>query len=259
MNVEFPKVRLHVDEPLAEGASLTLAESQSHYVGRVMRMREGDALALFNGTDGEWRGAIRTVARNAVSLRVETMLRPQAPEPDLWLAFAPVKRLRIDYLVAKATELGASALWPLFTRRTAVERVKLERLAANAVEAAEQCGRLTVPRVFEPARLEDAIARWPAERHLLLLDETGGPPAVDALLRIRAERPAVRTAPWAVLCGPEGGFTRSELDVIGNLSFVTRVGLGPRILRAETAALAALTCWQAVLGDWGESPPRSGS
>jgi 16S rRNA (uracil1498-N3)-methyltransferase len=255
MNDPRPRARLYVDSALSAGVDIILPSDQAHYVARVMRLGTGDSLALFDGANGEWRATITDVTRNSITARVDSCLRPQAAPPDVWLAFAPVKRLRIDYLVAKATELGAASLLPVFTRRTAVARVKQERLLANAVEASEQCGRLTVPAIRPAEGLADMLAAWPPERRLLLLDETGGPPIVPTLHAARAEMPSGATAPWGILCGPEGGFDPSELDAIGKLAFVTRVGLGPRILRAETAALAALTCWQAVLGDWAQSAP----
>ncbi len=249
MKSPAPRTRLYVEAPLQAGARAILPAHQAHYVARVMRLGPGESLALFDGVNGEWRATIVEVRRNSLAVQVEGRVRPQAAAPDVWLAFAPVKRLRIDYLVAKATELGVSQLLPVFTARTAVTRVKQERLAANAIEAAEQCGRLTVPSVAAPQSLDELMAGWPSERRLLLLDETGGPPVVETLQSQKDQ------ASWGILCGPEGGFAPSELDAIGKLAFVTRVGLGPRILRAETAALAALTCWQAVLGDWTAPAP----
>ncbi|HEX9836481.1 MAG TPA: 16S rRNA (uracil(1498)-N(3))-methyltransferase, partial [Alphaproteobacteria bacterium] len=178
----------------------------------------------------------------------------QLASPDLWLVFAPVKRARIDFVAAKATELGVSALRPVLTRHTAVERVNVERLRANAIEAAEQCDRLDVPEVAAPVALDALIEDWPAGRRLMLCDESGAAPPVAAALAPFAAAPA---APWAVLTGPEGGFAGSELDALKKREFVTAVSLGPRTLRADTAALAALSCWQALVGDW-RAPP-SGS
>ena len=238
--------RLFVDGPLAAGAALALPPPQAHYVTRVMRRRPGDALLLFNGRDGEWRGEIGA-ARKGCAVTVAERTRPQAAGPDVWLVFAPVKRAPIDLIATKATELGAAALCPVITRHTAVGRVNLDRLRANAVEAAEQCGRLDVPDCRAPVALGDLVAAWPDGRRLLLCDETGGGAPIAAALAGAAREP---TAPWAVVAGPEGGFADDEVRALAALPGALRVSLGPRILRAETAALAALACWQAQLGDW---------
>ncbi len=224
---------------------------QSHYLLNVMRAGPGHAVALFNGRDGEWRGSIDSVRRTRCAVAVETRLREQAPEPGPWLLFAPLKRAGTDLVAEKATELGAELLWPVFTRFTAAGRVNEQRLLANAVEAAEQCERLTVPEVRPPAPLEQILAEWPSGRQLLVLDETGtGCPIAD----IAARTPP---GPVAFLTGPEGGFAKTELDALRDLPFAVAVGLGPRVLRAETAALAALACWQALHGDWRTPRPRS--
>ncbi|HYC65796.1 MAG TPA: 16S rRNA (uracil(1498)-N(3))-methyltransferase, partial [Reyranellaceae bacterium] len=173
---------------------------------------------------------------------------------DLWLCFAPIKRARIDYIAEKATELGVAVLQPVLTRHTAVERVNVERLHANAIEAAEQTERLSVPEVRGPIELAKLIAAWPAGRRLLICDETGGgPPIAAALSALDAK---AKAAPWAILIGPEGGFAREELDSIRKVKDVLAVGLGPRILRADTAALAAVACWQSLVGDWQKPTPR---
>lgn len=244
------KIRLFVEQALAAGAPVGLSPEQAHYLRSVMRLGPGAALLLFNGRDGEWRARLEGLGKGWASSAVETRVRPQAPEPDLWLVFAPIKRARIDFVAQKATELGVSALWPVFTKHTAVGRVNAERLRANGIEAAEQCGRLTVPRVIEPATLEDAIASWPAERQILLCDERGGGRPIAAALASHA----ATTSPWAVMVGPEGGFSTDELDRLRKLPIVSAVGLGPRVLRADTAALAALACWQALVGDWRGAP-----
>jgi len=247
-----PKVekRLFVEADLWPAAAVPLSAKQAHYLGTVLRLRAGAAIAVFNGRDGEWRARVEALGKGDGKLAVFEQSRPQAPEPDLWLAFAPIKRAPIDFLARKATELGVSRLIPVFTRNTQVKRVNRARLEANAIEAAEQCGRLGVPEVAEPVSLERLIAGWPPGRRLLVPDETGGGrPLAEALAAAEGPPP-----PFAVLTGPEGGFARSELDALGNLPFVTLVGLGPRILRADTAALAALACWQALLGDWRRGP-----
>jgi 16S rRNA (uracil1498-N3)-methyltransferase len=188
---------------------------------------------------------------------VGPQLREQAAEPDLWLVFAPVKRARIDFIASKATELGVSRLVPMFTRHTAVERVNVERLRANAVEAAEQCGRLTVPEVADPTTLEDVIAGWAPSRRLLVCDETGAAPPIAEVLSAMTP-PESAASGWAVMTGPEGGFAPGELDLLRNSPIVTMVALGPRILRADTAAVAALVCWQALCGDWRQAGRLSG-
>ncbi len=238
--------RLFVDAPLAAGAALALAPPQAHYVTRVMRRKPGDALMLFNGRDGEWRAEIEA-ARKGCAVNVVECSRAQAAGPDVWLVFAAVKRAPIDLIATKATELGVAALCPVTTRHTAVGRVNLDRLRANAVEAAEQCGRLDVPDCRAPAAFDDLIAGWPEGRRALVCDETGGGAPIAQALAEAAREPAT---PWAIVSGPEGGFADDEIRALTALPGALRVGLGPRILRAETAALAALACWQAALGDW---------
>jgi 16S rRNA (uracil1498-N3)-methyltransferase len=236
--------RLYVDADLTAGARVALSDAQSHYLRHVLRLGVGDGVALFNGRDGEWRATIADLSKRGADLAVAENLCAQAEAPGPWLAFAPIKKARIDLVAEKATELGAAVLWPVLTRRTGPERVNLARLRANAVEAAEQCGRLSVPEVRAPVTLLDLAAAWPRERRLFVLDETGTGAPIAAALRAADARTC------GFLCGPEGGFDKSELDALGELPFVTAVGLGPRILRAETAALAALACFQAFSGDW---------
>ncbi len=243
-----PKLRLFVEAPLAEGGRIALDQKQAHYLLHVMRAEAGAAVALFNGRDGEWLARIEAAGKRSLVLLPERLLRPQAPEPDLWLLFAPVKRLRIDIIIEKATELGVSVLAPVFTRHTAMTRVNEERLRAIAVEAAEQCERLSVPEVRPAASLDSVLAGWPAGRRLILLDEGGGGAPIADVLADGWPGPA------AVLVGPEGGFAKSELDALRALSFATPVGLGPRILRADTAVIAALSCFQALCGDWRAQP-----
>jgi len=240
-----PRHRLFVEAALAQGAAVALAPEQAHRLLHVLRAVRGDAVALFNGRDGEWRAAIEGFGKERCRLRVETRRRaPGAPEPDLWLLFAPVKRAAIDLVVEKATELGVSRLLPVLTRHTDVARVNLERLAAIAVEAAGQCERLTVPEVAPPAPLFDSLAAWPAGRPLLVCAEAGAARPIAAVAQ------ALPPGPAALLVGPEGGFSTTELDELARRPFVHRVGLGPRVLRAETAAIAAVACWQALRGDW---------
>ena len=235
-----------------------LGRDQSHYLANVMRATAGDMVALFNGRDGEWQSEITSLGKRVVGLRVTSHLRPQAPEPDLWLAFAPIKRGRIDFVAAKATELGVARLIPVMTARTQMTRVNTGRLRANAIEAAEQCERLTVPDVSDPVALSELLSAWPDGRRLLVGDETGGGrPIADAARQISsADNAAGANLPCAVLVGPEGGFTAGELDALGKLPFVTKVGLGPRVMRADTAAIAALSVIQAVAGDWRDGRDR---
>jgi 16S rRNA (uracil1498-N3)-methyltransferase len=236
--------RLYMTQPLGAGAALDLAPGQAHHLLTVLRLRPGAAVSAFNATDGEWLCHIAETGRSHAMLTVEQQIRPAEAEADLWLLFAPVKRARIDWLVEKATELGVGALLPVWTRRTQTERLNLDRLRAHAIAAAEQTERLTVPWLEEPQTLERVLAGWPAGRPLLVCDETGaGELIADAAARLGP-------GPMALLTGPEGGFAKTELDYLGNLSFVIRIGLGPRVLRADTAALASLAVLQAVAGDW---------
>jgi 16S rRNA (uracil1498-N3)-methyltransferase len=240
-------VRLFIPSPLTNGVAVELGQEQAHYLKNVMRLGEGDAVALFNGSDGEFCARIESFGKRAASLTLEEQTRAQTPEPDLWLAFAPIKRARIDYLVEKATELGASALVPVITRHTHVERLNLDRLRAHAIEAAEQSERLTVPRIDEPRALDDVLAGWDASRRIMLCDESGrAPPVAAALAGLNSNSSG---AAWAVLIGPEGGFAETELDALRKLPFVSAVSLGPRILRADTAALAGLAVLQALRGE----------
>lgn len=246
--------RLFVEADLSSGIEAPLEEAQVHYLRHVLRRPDGAPLLLFNGRDGEWRGTLAARGKKAAVAEIGEQTRAQEMEPDVWLCFAPVKRARIDYIAEKATELGVSVLLPVLTRHTAVERVNVARLRANAVEAAEQTERLSVPEVREPIDLGRLLDTWPAGRRLLMCDETGGgPPIGDVLGRLDE---AARAAPWAIVIGPEGGFADAELGTLRRIPDVVSVGLGPRILRADTAALAALACWQALVGDWRRPTPR---
>ena len=245
--------RLYVEDDLAEGRSVGLDHTRAHFLRSVLRLGRGATVALFNGRDGEWSARIDGLGKGWASLLVESRTKTQDSTPDIWLLFAPIKRARIDFLAEKATELGVTRLLPVTTRHTAVSRVNRERLAANAREAAEQCERLSVPEVAQPQRLFDLLGAWPCERRLLVCAEAGASRPLAEVLAEAAEGPR---GPWALLTGPEGGFAQSELDALRKLPFVTAVGLGPRILRSDTAALAALACWQAVLGDGQDAPPR---
>ena len=237
-------IRLFIPDDLAAGAALTLDEGQSRYLASVMRQGVGDAVALFNGRDGEWRAVIAEVGKRAVRLAVEAPLRAQAGGPDLDLVIALVKRARLETIVEKAAELGARRVRLVTTERTNADHTRVDRLQAIATEAAEQTGRLDVPQIVAPVKLEALIAGWEAGRALLFCDEAGDArPALEAL----NTRPA---GPWAVLIGPEGGFSPKERARLRGLDYAVAATLGPRILRADTAAISALTLWQAQLGDW---------
>jgi len=217
----------------------------------VLRLGPGAEVAAFNPAEGEFLCRIAEAGKNRIRLSVERQLRAPEPEPDLWLLFAPIKRTRLAWLIEKATELGAGALWPVWTARTQPERLNQDRLRALAIAASEQSERLSVPEIHPPDRLDRVLAAWPAERNLVLCDESGaGLPVAEALAGFPPDEPA------ALFVGPEGGFADTELDALGKLPIVTRVGLGPRVLRAETAALAALAAFQAIAGDWRRRRPR---
>jgi 16S rRNA (uracil1498-N3)-methyltransferase len=246
----LPKLRLFVTDNLDAGATVTLPREQTHYLANVMRAAVGDEVALFNGRDGEWVAQIAVLGKRVAELSVVRSRHGQPVEPDLWLAFAPIKRGRIDWIAEKATELGVSRLLPVITERTQMTRVNVGRLAANAVEAAEQCERITVPPVDEPVRFDALLTEWPRHRILYVGDETGrGQPLADVL----ATEPPADSAvprPRGVLVGPEGGFAPTELDALDDLPFVRKISLGPRVMRADTAAIAALAVIQALAGDW---------
>lgn len=238
--------RLFVDQPLSDGLALTLDGASANYLGAVLRLGAGDAVKLFDDISGEWLAEIIDTGKRRIILRVTRHLRPREPVPDLWLVFAPIKRGRIDWLVEKATELGVAKLVPVTTRRTIVDRVKSDRLMAHAIEAAEQCERTALPVLAEPVKLDFLLKTWPADRVLLFADETGGEPLTAA----------AAPGPAAILVGPEGGFTDEERAAIRALPQAKGVALGPRILRADTAALAAISLWMAAAGDWSRGPTR---
>ncbi|HML90968.1 16S rRNA (uracil(1498)-N(3))-methyltransferase [Methyloceanibacter sp.] len=236
--------RLFVKSPLSSDAGIVLDRDRAHYLANVLRLRAGAQVLLFNGVDGEWRARVTAIGKRDMSLVVEDQTRPQETGPDLHYLFAPIKRARVDYMAQKATEMGASLLRPVITRRTIAERVKVERLEANAVEAAEQCGILRVPEVRAPQALEDVLASWDAERLLIFADESA---AVTSPLEVLAPHAG---SPHAVLIGPEGGFDPEERDMLLRRDFVVPVSLGPRVMRADTAAVACLALVNAVCGDW---------
>lgn len=237
------KIRLYVDQPLGEGQAVALGLEQAHYLFSVMRLGEGAIVLLFNGRDGEWRARVEAAGKRGGVLRAEAQTRPLLMPPDLWLAFAPIKKARTDFIVEKAVEMGAARILPVQTRHTNSERIRQDRLQAHALEAAEQCGATMVPEVADLQSLDRMLAAWPAERRILWADE-----ALAGAAQTLAGQPR---GPWAILIGPEGGFSEDERRRLRGMEQVVPVALGPRILRADTAAVAALTLWQAQLGDWG--------
>jgi len=231
--------RLFVRHALSEGASVDLDSAQAHYLGNVLRLGSGAELLAFDGMSGEWLARIAVTGKKRMTLSVERRTREAESIPDVWLAFAPVKRAQTDWLIEKATELGAARLVPVMTQRTIAERVRLDRLESIAIEAAEQCGRTRVPQIAAPLPLRRFVDEIDPSRHFYFADEAGGDPLATAL----------REGPAVILTGPEGGFTDEERAFIRG-SGATPISLGPRILRAETAALAALAAFMAIAGDW---------
>jgi 16S rRNA (uracil1498-N3)-methyltransferase len=235
--------RIHVADSLSGAAEIALPREQAHYLTGVLRLSAGDAVKVFNGRDGEWLAYLATVTKKSVSLRCERRVADAKLPPDIDYVFAPLKHARLDYMVQKATELGARRLRPVITQRTVAERVNLERMRANVIEAAEQCNLVHVPEVLDPEKLGHAISNWQPGRSLVYCDETLG--AVNPAQSLKGLR-----TPTAVLVGPEGGFTDDEKHMLKSLDFVISISLGPRIMRADTAAIAALTLVQAAAGDW---------
>ncbi|KKB10474.1 16S rRNA methyltransferase [Devosia geojensis] len=239
--------RLHVEPDLSAGAMLTLGKDQSLYLAAVLRKTVGDEVVLFNGRDGAWLARLTGDSKRAVTLETVERIAPQTPPSDLWYGFAPLKTERLDYVVQKATEMGAGVIQPVLTRYTQVSRLKHDKLVANVIEAAEQCEVLTVPEVRPETTLERLIADWPAregDRRLVFADE--GEASASPLEAIRA----LAGEPVGLLVGPEGGFSDEERTLLHAQPFVVPVSLGPRILRADTAAVAALAVIQAIIGDW---------
>lgn len=244
----YPKIRLFVEQPLSPGRSVTLSDQHAHYLLHVMRVRPGEEVALFNSTEGEWRAEITGQSKREVFAQLKEQLRAHTPGPDAWLVFAPIKHERIDYIAEKATELGVSDIWPVFTKHTIVSRVNVDRLRSHAREAAEQCERVNVPELHEPRPLTTLLGAWPKDRRLFYGDESGRGQPPKAVL------PTLSAQPWALLIGPEGGFSADELALLRSLPYTTALSLGPRIMRADTAAVAALACLQCWLGDWDDKP-----
>lgn len=249
-------IRLHVPDPLRPGSRLEPSDDQARYLTTVMRLREGDEVLVFNGRDGEWLAAVTDIGKRGCTLTIGERTRTQAGTPDLDLVVALVKRARLETVVEKAAELGCRRVRVALTRRTNADHTRVDRLQAIATEASEQTGRLDVPQVVAPEKLDTLLAGWEPARRLMFCDEAGGDAAAEwggATGRALPALDALREAgdgPWAVLIGPEGGFAPEERAAIRALPFATAVTLGPRILRADTAAISALTLWQAARGDW---------
>jgi 16S rRNA (uracil1498-N3)-methyltransferase len=239
------KIRLYVDQPLGQGQGVALTGDQANYLFAVMRLAVGAAVLLFNGRDGEWLARVAEAGKRGGRLTCEAQTRPLQMPPDLWLLFAPIKKARTDFIVEKAAEMGVARIVPVLTRFTNSERIRQDRLQAHAIEAAEQCGGTYVPPVADLMQLDRLLADWPADRRLLWCNEVlvGAPAVLSADLGGRGGK-------WAILIGPEGGFSDAEKTRLAAMPQVVQASLGPRILRADTAAVAALALWQEHLGDW---------
>jgi 16S rRNA (uracil1498-N3)-methyltransferase len=233
--------RLLVDGPLTAGAMLILPQPQSHYLAQVMRRQPGDMVRVFDGVSGEWAARVIRVGKKAVELQLQSPSAPQEAVADLWLCVAPLKRGRVDWVAEKACELGVARLVPVLTARTVVDKLNLDRLRGHMIEAAEQCGRTAVPEIAEPVKLAALLKSWPPARSLIFADEKGGPPMAKAIAGL--------SGPSAILIGPEGGFTPEEATAVRARPESIPVSLGPRILRADTAAAVAVGLWQALTGD----------
>ncbi|MEA2929136.1 MAG: rRNA (uracil1498-N3)-methyltransferase [Hyphomicrobiales bacterium] len=247
---DFRTPRLFVDEPLSEGAEVALVRAQANYLVNVLRLKPGAHVALFNGRDGEWRASLLAGGKKAVRLAIDERIRAQAVPGDLHYLFAPLKHARLDYMAQKAVEMGASRLQPVITRHTQVQRVNLERMRTNAIEAAEQCGILTIPEVKDPLAFSAFVDGWVPDRLLVFCDEEADVRDPVEALKSGRGGALVGPTPVSLLIGPEGGFAPEERTALMSLPNVLRIALGPRILRADTAAVAALALAQAVLGDW---------
>lgn len=239
------RTRLFVSADLHVAGEVSLRAGQVHQLRTVLRLGEGDRVLVFNGRDGEWLASIESLSRGAGYLACVERVREQDVAPDLWLLFAPIKRERTDWMAEKGAEIGCRRILPVITARTNSRRVRTDRLQAHAVAAAEQCGLLAVPEVAPSEALDPVLDAWPRDRRLLFCDERGGGTPIREALADHAAG-----MPWAVLVGPEGGFLEAEAERIAGMPVTVPVSLGPRVLRADTAAVAALSVWQSILGDW---------
>jgi 16S rRNA (uracil1498-N3)-methyltransferase len=245
----IPKIRLFTPVNLQAAATVELSKEQAHYLVNVMRRKDADFVLLFNGKDGEWLAQILSSGKKHCTLHLLEQTRPQVSQPDIWLCFAPIKNAPIANMVQKSTELGVSCICPVITQHTIVQKVNIERLVANATEAAEQSERLTVPEIVNPVTLEKLLSNWDESRKIIFCDEAGGGEnMMKTLARLKKD------TKYAVLIGPEGGFSQSEFAILRNKHYIIPVGMGPRILRADTAAIVALASVFSILGDWDEKP-----
>jgi 16S rRNA (uracil1498-N3)-methyltransferase len=246
MRPHYTLQRLYVPESLNAGEAIGLPHSQAHYLSKVMRLKQGSQVRVFNENDGEWLAELSELSKRDAQITLLEQLRPAISTPDIWVLFAPVKKSRNDFIVEKATELGASLIRPVLTKRTTMPHIKTDRMRLQAIEAAEQTERMSIPLIKQAFKLAELIEGWNPERALIFADEAGdAQPAIEAFKVIKA--------PCAILIGPEGGFDPSERELLRSQSFVTPISLGPRILRADTAVAATLALWQAVSGDWDAS------
>ncbi len=243
MRENYTLTRLYIDVPLFEGAQIDLPKDQIHYLANVLRMKEGGSLRVFNGRDGEWRADISEITKRCAALIVSEQLRTPVPVPDVWLCFTPIRKHRNSFILEKATELGVARLQPVLTHRTQFGKINLGKMSAQIIEAAEQTERLCLPDLKDPMTLDQLLEGWDPARALIMADEGGDcPPALEVMQNM--------DGPAALMIGPEGGFSPQERERLRSHTFVHPVSLGPRILRADTAALSLLTLWQAAQGDW---------
>ncbi|MCP5382393.1 MAG: 16S rRNA (uracil(1498)-N(3))-methyltransferase [Kordiimonadaceae bacterium] len=244
MSNKKPKIRLYLDDQINSGTVFLIEGNQGHYLVNVMRVKLGDYVIIFNGFDGEWLAEITKVGKGKAKITLREKVSEQKSDPDLWYLFAPIKKARIDYMVQKATEIGVSRIIPVLTERTNLDKIKFDKLLVNAIEAAEQSGRMTVPQIDDLLQLDKVLKDWPENRGLIFCDEAG-----DAIPMQEIKKSFDK---WAVLIGPEGGFSPQEREFIRAHQNTVAITLGPRILRADTAAVAALSLWQSFLGDWAQ-------
>ena len=239
---DMNKIRLFVDHTLGEAQSVPLNKDQAHYIFSVMRKSIGETILIFDGNNGEWEASIEEISKKSGVLFCIKQTKPQIMPPDLWLFFCPLKKVRTDFIVEKATELGVARIIPVQTEHTNVDRIKLSRLSAHAIEAAEQCGGTYIPKIEELQKIKEVLENFPPNRRLLFCDEK--------LQASEVNLENLKKGKWAILVGPEGGFSEIERNYIIGLKFTFSISLGPRILRADTAAVTAISLWQNYLGDW---------
>ena len=239
---DMNKIRLFVDHTLGEAQSVPLSKDQAHYIFSVMRKSIGDRILIFDGNNGEWEASIEEISKKSGMLFCIKQTKPQIMPPDLWLFFSPLKKVRTDFIVEKATELGVAKIIPVQTEHTNVDRIKLTRLSAHAIEAAEQCGGTYIPKIEELQKINEVLENFPPDRSLLFCDEKLQASGINF--------ENLKKGKWAILVGPEGGFSEIERKYLKGLKFTFSISLGPRILRADTAAVTAISLWQNYLGDW---------